>query len=375
MFGGLRTWLVHQYLMNKGVLLSHLRKPDEVDYPIDFVVTWVDEHDEKWRKDKNALLAQSGAVALANNPEERYRDWETFKYWFRAVEKYAPWVRRVYLVTCGHIPDWLNTEAEKLVVVAHKEFIPEEYLPTFSSNPIELNLHRIRGLSEHFVYFNDDMILSAPVYPEDFFDGDRPRCCAISVPLKNDICNDSFNHQQFSDLGVFNSFWKGKISQSIKNNPEKWFSYKYGELKKSNLSTFDEDYLPGLYFSHLAVPFCKRTFEQVWEDVPAQLDRTCRNKFRTAQDVIHQIITLWDAVNGHFSPIERGYYGKAFGCYTTVQIKEIEDAFVNSACRMVCINDTYLMTKEEFLIVKDAVCRILQSVFSLKSNFEKKEMQ
>lgn len=375
MFGGLHTWLVHQYLVNKGMLLSYLSKPEEVDFPIDFVVTWVDEHDEKWRAEKNALLAQSGAVVQANNPEERYRDWETFKYWFRAVEKYAPWVRRVYLVTCGHIPDWLNTEAEKLVVVAHKEFMPEEYLPTFSSIPIELNLHRIPGLSEHFVYFNDDIILSAPVYPEDFFDGDQPRCCAITMPLKNDICNDSFNHQQFSNLGVFNSFWQGRIRQSIKDNPEKWFSNKYGVLKKHNLFTLDENYLLGMDFSHLAVPFCKRTFEQVWKDIPAELDRTCRHKFRTAQDIFHQIITLWDVVSAHFSPIEQGYYGKVFWYYTSARIQEIEDIFAHSACRMVCLNDTYLMTEEEYIIAKDAVCRIMQTAFPMKSVFEKKEMR
>ena len=64
---------------------------------------------------------------------------------------------------------WLNTENPKLTVVNHKDYIPEEYLPTFSSHPIELNLHRIKGLSEQFVYFNDDTFIINAMQPEDFF--------------------------------------------------------------------------------------------------------------------------------------------------------------------------------------------------------------
>lgn len=91
------------------------------------------------------------------------------QYWFRGVEKFAPWVNRIYFVTWGHIPSWLNLSHPKLKVVRHEEFIPTDYLPTFSSHPIELNLHRIKGLSERFVYFNDDTFLIRPVLQEDFF--------------------------------------------------------------------------------------------------------------------------------------------------------------------------------------------------------------
>ena len=86
---------------------------------------------------------------------ERYRDWEILKYLFRSIENFAPWVNNVYFVTCGHLPAWLNTECPKLQIVSHKDFIPEKYLPTFNSHSIEWNFHRIKNLSEHFVYFND----------------------------------------------------------------------------------------------------------------------------------------------------------------------------------------------------------------------------
>lgn len=120
---------------------------------MDFVLTWVDNHDEAWLSDyrKYRKEGQSGTHAA------RFRDWENLRYWFRGVEQFAPWVDKIYFVTYGHLPSWLNTDHPKLKVVGHQDFIPSKYLPTFNSRTIELNLHRIHGLSSDFVYFNDDI--------------------------------------------------------------------------------------------------------------------------------------------------------------------------------------------------------------------------
>jgi len=96
----------------------------------------------------------------------RYRDRDILRYWFRGVEKYANWVHRVYFVTDNQKPSWLNTACPKLEMVDHTDFIPSCYLPTFNANTIELNFHRINGLSEHFVAFNDDMFINQPVTPD-----------------------------------------------------------------------------------------------------------------------------------------------------------------------------------------------------------------
>ena len=135
------------------------RSVEKITYPIDFVVTWVDASDPEWLSQKEKYHTELSHSEKKDNSSFRYREWGMFRYWFRAVEQYAPWVRYVWLVTCGHTPEWLNTEHPKLRVVRHEDFIPKEYLPTFSSICIELNLWRISGLSEHFVYFNDDMYL------------------------------------------------------------------------------------------------------------------------------------------------------------------------------------------------------------------------
>ena len=107
--------------------------------------------------------------------ENRYRDWELMRFWFRGIEAFAPWVNRVFFVSNGQKPIWLNTDHPKLRMVTHQDYIPEIYLPTFNSNVIELWLHNIPDLSERFVLFNDDMFLTAPVTPEDFFEDGLPR--------------------------------------------------------------------------------------------------------------------------------------------------------------------------------------------------------
>ncbi|MDE5814939.1 MAG: Stealth CR1 domain-containing protein, partial [Alistipes sp.] len=106
----------------------------------DFVILWVDGSDPAWRKEFAAARhADSGAEDAS---VARYRDWRTLRYWFRSVERFAPWVRRIHFVTWGHLPQWLDTAAPRLHIVRHSDYLPEAYRPTFNSNALELNLHR-----------------------------------------------------------------------------------------------------------------------------------------------------------------------------------------------------------------------------------------
>lgn len=141
-----------------------------MDYPIDFAITWVDGADPEWRSER----AKCSPASDEDGSERRYRDWDLLRYWFRGVEKFAPWVRKIHFITWGHLPEWLNTENPKLHIVKHEDYIPNEFLPTFNSCTIELYLDRIEGLAEHFVYFNDDVFLTAQAKPEMFFSDGKP---------------------------------------------------------------------------------------------------------------------------------------------------------------------------------------------------------
>nr|CAD7569097.1 unnamed protein product [Timema californicum] len=91
------------------------------------------------------------------------------RYSLRSLEKFAPWIRHVFLVTNGQIPYWLNLDNPRLTLVTHEEiFVNLSHLPTFSSPAIETHIHRIHGLSQKFLYLNDDVMLGKEVWPEDF---------------------------------------------------------------------------------------------------------------------------------------------------------------------------------------------------------------
>lgn len=117
---------------------------------IDFVIAWLDNSDPEWQDAFYSYLPQDRSSYDLR--EIRFRNWDNLRYWLRGVEKFAPWVNNIHLITYGQIPDWLNTNAPKLHLVKHSDYIPTKYLPTFSSCPIALNLHRIKELSEHFVF-------------------------------------------------------------------------------------------------------------------------------------------------------------------------------------------------------------------------------
>src|SRR5699024_8623571 len=145
---------------------------------IDFVIIWVDGNDPEWQEDKFKYSEDTDG----DKRNIRFRDWDNLQYWFRAVENYAPWVNKVHFVTWGHLPEWLNIEHPKLNIVNHKDFLNKDNLPVFNSCAIEINIHRIPGLAEKFVYFNDDTFLTHPVKPTDFFKNGLPRDEAIPHP-------------------------------------------------------------------------------------------------------------------------------------------------------------------------------------------------
>ena len=120
----------------------------------------------------------------------------------------------------------------KLNFVKHEDYIPSEFLPTFSSHVLELNMHRIPGLADHFIYFNDDVYLSAPTGPEDFFQGGLPVDAAV---LGTVTISDNFSflpYIQLNMLGNINMTFSKR--QVMKEHFSKWFSPKYGKLMLYN---------------------------------------------------------------------------------------------------------------------------------------------
>lgn len=206
---------------------------DSTCFPrIDAVYTWVNGSDPIWfaemqryktqyRKEHNITDVEEDASISLNrfrdNDELKY-DLDPlfhFRYSLRSLEKNAPWIHHIYIVTNGQIPSWLDTSNPKVTIVTHKEiFTNPKALPTFSSPSIEMNLHHIHGLSDYFIYFNDDVFLGSPVLPADFMTLEKgqilysswevPECsklCKYSM-LNNNVCDSACNNRECGfDLG------------------------------------------------------------------------------------------------------------------------------------------------------------------------------
>lgn len=329
--------------------------------PIDFVIIWVDGNDPKWRAVKNQY--DPNPEAGEDDQEVRYRDWDNLQYWFRAVEKYTPWVRKIHFVTWGHLPSWLNVNHPKLHIVNHKDYIPEEYLPTFNSHTIEMNLHRIKGLSEQFVYFNDDMFINKLMKPRDFFVHGKP-CDTFAMDCIY-FGKGSAGPYNGNDMSVINTHFNKK--EMLKKNFTKWFRLRYGiKYLYRTMVLMPWDWFPGFYYHHLPNSFLKSTYKKVWEAEPEILDATCRCKIRSATNVNQWLIKYWQLASGNFYPrtlkIGRCYHIKDKNIYPLL------DSIRNGTDAMICINDTDKTVN--FEEKKQLVIDAFQERLPEKSSFE-----
>lgn len=342
------------------------------DREIDFVVLWVDGSDPQWKAERDRYLPIKEEKSI-DHAENRYRDWDNLQYWFRGVEKFAPWVHKVYFVTNGQKPKWLNEQAEKLVFVKHSDFIPQAYLPTFSANVIENNLFRIKDLSESFVYFNDDVFLTADCPQELFFRNGLPVHPSELMPIVSNGRGDLLMvHMINNVLHVINRNFHAK--DSIRAHVRKWFSPKEHDIKRVISNFFLSQYpsFVGFHNEHLAVPMRKSVMKAVWEKEPKILYETSTHRFRSAQDVNQYLFRYWNLASGEFECINAKKLGRVFHLndeQNETVVKAACDAIQNPGCKMVCINDSY-QDYQRFIEAKTAVNNALAWLLPIKSSFE-----
>lgn len=338
---------------------------------IDFVQTWVDGGDAKWLKTRlECEAAERGLLpGDANaNADCRYRDNGLLKYWFRAVEKFAPWVNRVFLVTCGQKPDWLDESCPRLRLVSHADYIPPEWLPTFHSNTIELNLHRIQELSERFVIFNDDLFLLRPTPPEFFFRGGLPVIpCSLALPDwlgSSNISRVALNNSGIIKLAMH-------VERQIWKNWRKFFDVKSLGIVRAaqNLASIavNRTVLHGT-FGHLAQPHLKSTFEEFWRRFPAVLERTSRHKFR-ADDCVNQwLASAWDMTAGRFQPANDKRMGRHVALNAN-NLAEICETIRNQRITELCLNDSSATGDIDHFLAE--ITKAFEQILPEKSSFEK----
>jgi hypothetical protein len=335
---------------------------------IDFVILWVDFNDPEWR----ARYRQYRPEARPEDPA-RFRDWGLLPYWFRAVEQYAPWVNKVYFVTSGERPKWLNFDCPKLVHIRHQDYIPAEYLPTFNSRTIELNIHRIPGLSEHFVFFNDDMFLNAPVPSTWFFRHglpcDAPTEALSYAPYYNARERWGNDIVDFCNIGVLNTHFSRL--KAVEQSPLRWFGAYLG-LKGviTSLANTRTRRFQRFMTRHCAQPFLKTTFEEAWRDEYDWLHRTCSSRFRQDLVVNQWFLRYWQLAENRFYP--QSQHDKCYiGIDENVSVDFIRSRLTNHHFKCVCLNDTPMCSLDKFSEIQPQLIDIFNGKFPQKSSFEK----
>lgn len=325
---------------------------------VDIVMPWVDGADPVWLEEKRKYDPDEGEDADIN----RYRDWGLLKFWFRSVEKYAPWVNQIHFITHGHLPAWLNTENPKLHIVKHEDYIPREFLPVFSSHPLELNMHRIESLSEHFIYSNDDLFFLSDTLPSDYFVDGKPVDLAEEAPF---CCFEGgIDRIIANDIAVLNKHFKKR--EVVKRNRRIWFSLKAPRAALKNLYMLPIKAFSAFANPHMMQPFLKSTLEEVWDEEEELLSRTSAHRFRNNEDVNQWLFRYWQYAKGNFSPS-----AETKGMFFSIGRDDaaIKEAIRGHKYKTVCLSDD--TAEIDFEKEKDFLLGLFQEILPDKCSFEK----
>ncbi|MEV3936998.1 stealth family protein [Glycomyces sp. NPDC049804] len=313
--------------------------PGQVDFPIDVVYTWVDGSDHAWLR-RRAEADQSPYHAESANAA-RFHDREELRFSLRSLHLNAPWVRHVYLVTDQQRPHWLDADAPGLTVIDHRDLFDDpDCLPTFNSHAIETQLHRIEGLSEHFLYFNDDMFVGKPLDPRLFFE---PSGIARFFPAQTFIGMDPVSTADSPPNAAF------KNDRALL---ERAFGRTISRMMK-----------------HVPYPLQRTVLAEIAKEFEEDLARTARSAFRNVTDV--STVTLqhyYACFTG------RAVEGEAQDAYVELGMPDVEQRLELLLERRdrdtFCINDSGL--PEDLVDERSALMRrFLESYFPVPSPWEK----
>lgn len=330
---------------------------------IDIFLPWVDGTDEKWLKERQQYKFESTIQEQANGIE-RYRSWDNLQYVFRGIENYMPWVNKIFFVTCGQVPPFLNTQHPKLRLINHKDYIPEKYLPTFNSNTIEMNLFRIEELSENFILFNDDCFPIRYIEEDYFFKNNKVCDEAIERIIGHIWINGA--HLMVNHAWILNKYFDKKKVK--KENFWQWYSPRYGakNILRNLFMNYFHDF-EGLRNPHEAFAMKKSTFKKIWDLEPEILDVASQNKFRDFTDISQYLARYWQIFEGDFYPrLHRGYHCEVLDN----NYKEIASYIREKKYPIIGIDEKIGVKLHAFEEAKAEINAAFAEIFPEKSSFE-----
>jgi len=220
------------------------------EQPIDIVYTWVNSSDKGWQR----LFSMFKDIDEIE--QDRYMSIDELKYSLRSVERYANWVNKIYIVTNCQKPKWLDNHP-KVEWVFHEKIFKKDELPTFNSHALGLTLFKIPNLSEHFLYFNDDVFLFNRVKKEDFF---TPNNLSISYLEPYGIIYH--DRAKYAEIG-----------------------YVFSALNGKKLLEKEYKISPTQLHRHVPLAFKKSILQKMEGSFKKEINHTRKNRFRDKSDV------------------------------------------------------------------------------------------
>lgn len=311
---------------------------------IDLVYLWVDGNDPEWQARKQAFTGVVSDNSETNN-KGRYIDNDELRYALRSAEKHAPWIRRIFIVTDNQQPEWLNADHPRIQLIDHRDIMPPEALPCFNSSVIEYFLYRIPGLSEHFLYANDDMFFNADLSPDFFFgEGGLP-----IVRLKRKPFGRWYYHlKALSKAAVGKKLGQyGRSLMEAARLVEKKFGKYYPGVPHHNID--------GYRLSDF-----RKAVEYVFKD---QIENSQFHRIRTFGDVNRSAFSYYALATGH---AHLQYVGRKEAGRISIHKHQFMNYIRSYKPKLFCLNDTQ-RTKDKD---REKIKPFLETLFPAKSSFE-----
>ncbi|MGI5441029.1 stealth family protein [Streptomyces shenzhenensis] len=315
---------------------------NDVTFPVDVVYTWVDGEEPGMRA-KRARYQERGTAEILDKETNasRYTSHDELKYSLRSLAMYADFVRHIYLVTDGQKPHWLDDRAPGITVVDHRDIFPQDVLPVFNSHAIETRLHHIPGLSEHYLYFNDDVFVGRRITAEHFFHGSGLMKIPVS-PLK---------------IGVGKPHAEETATNSASKNVRRLLLDKFGRMTTNN-------------FMHTPLPQQRGALRALEELFPQDVRRTTASRFRSPQDIAMTAPLLYQ----YALMTGLGVPGRFSFRYVNISRPDAEarlaDLRRNRRFDFFCLNDVDVLPEEREQ-VGIRMGEFLENYFPFPSPFEK----
>ncbi len=317
---------------------------------IDLVYLWCNGDDPEWRR-RRAQFIESGSITDEQSTcEGRIADNSDLRYSLRSVELYAPWINHIYIVTDRQCPEWLNTSHPKITLVDHNSLFESRHLPLYNSCALELGIHKIEGLSEHYIYANDDMMLFRPLTPDFFFTPDgRAKCRFI-------------------------------ITDAYRGESDTYF-HTINEVNAKIVSDFGAEY-DMLYPHHQIDAYVKSSVKECIERYSEWAEKTLSHTFRSAEDMQRHILSLYAVATGRgiIENLKRPFLAKVRELYYKIfaPAKASNSLLVGIEKRgiyltvkllrpaLLCFNDSQRATPTD----RQRIKRLYQRLYPTASSFE-----